>query len=143
MAKYLNEIGLTYLWGKIKDKLALHTSDTDVHTTADEKAVWNEGIRAWSEAQLTNALPKLTVVSLPSSGWNSTTKTQTITVSGVSANETAQLIHPVPALAHQSAYIDAGILCTGQAENSLTFTAKTIPTEDLTVYITIQAVTTV
>ena len=84
--------------------------------------------------------PKTAAVTLSASGWDSTAKTQTVTVTGVSATETAQLITPVPALASQTSYYDAGIKCTGQAANSLTFTADTVPTADLTVYVTIQEV---
>lgn len=84
--------------------------------------------------------PKRVTVTLSSSGWDSTAKTQTVTVTGVSATETAQMITPTPALASQTAYYDAGILCTGQAADSLTFTANTIPTADLTVYVVIQEV---
>lgn len=65
-------------------------------------------------------------------------KQQTVTVSGVSATETAQLITPTPAIASQSAYYEAGIMCTGQAANSLTFTCQTVPTSNLTVYVVIQ-----
>lgn len=63
---------------------------------------------------------------------------QTVTVSGVVASETAQLITPTPAILSQSAYYEAGIMCTGQAANSLTFTCQTVPTSNLTVYVVIQ-----
>lgn len=79
-------------------------------------------------------------VTLSASGWDSTAKTQTITVSGVLADETKQLITPTPAVASQDAYYNSGIRCTNQAADNLTFTAKTIPTADLTVYVTIQEV---
>lgn len=82
------------------------------------------------------AKPKSVSVTLTTSGWSS--NTQTVTVSGVSASETAQLITPTPAVASQSAYYEAGIMCTGQAANSLTFTCQTVPTSNLTVYIVIQ-----
>ena len=75
-------------------------------------------------------------VSLNSSGWSN--NTQTVTVSGVSATETAQLITPTPAIASQTAYYEAGIMCTNQAKNSLTFTCQTVPTSNLTVYVVIQ-----
>lgn len=78
-------------------------------------------------------------VTLTASGWSSS-KTQTVTVTGVLADETKQLITPTPAASSQAAYYNAGIRCTGQAADSLTFTAKTIPTADLTVYVTIQEV---
>lgn len=75
-------------------------------------------------------------ITLSSSSWSS--NTQTVAVSGVSATETAQLITPTPAIASQSAYYEAGIMCTGQAANSLTFTCQTVPTSNLTVYVVIQ-----
>lgn len=84
--------------------------------------------------------PKYVPVTLTASGWGDGL-TQTVAVSGVLASETSQLIQPAPALTSQSAYIEAGILCTGQAANSLTFTAKTAPIADLTIYIVIQEVT--
>lgn len=80
---------------------------------------------------------RLTAV-LSASGWSG--NSQTITVSGVSADETAQLIMPVPALASQTAYYEAGILVTGQAANSLTFTCSTVPSSNLTVYVVMQEV---
>ena len=80
--------------------------------------------------------PTSVTITLTTSGWSS--NTQTVTVSGVSATETAQLITPTPAIASQSAYYEAGIMCTGQAANSLTFTCQTVPTSNLTVYVVIQ-----
>ena len=82
--------------------------------------------------------PKFASITLTTSGWSS--NTQTVTVSGVSADETAQLIMPVPALASQTAYYEAGILVTGQAANSLTFTCSTVPSSNLTVYVVMQEV---
>ena len=82
--------------------------------------------------------PVYRTVTLTTSAWAS--NTQTVTVSGVLADETAQLIQPMPAIASQSAYYAAGILCTGQAANSLTFTCTETPTENLTVYVVIQEV---
>ena len=87
-----------------------------------------------------SAKPISKSVTLSASGWASTAKTQTATVSGVLADETKQLITPTPAIASQTAYYNAGIRCTGQSADKLTFTAKTIPTADLTVYVTIQEV---
>ena len=82
--------------------------------------------------------PTSTTVTLTTSGWSS--NTQTVTVTGVDADETAQLIQPMPAMASQSAYYGAGVLCSGQAANSLTFTCQNVPTEDLTVYVVMQEV---
>lgn len=93
---------------------------------------------AANKAYVDSKAPQYRTVTLTASGWSS--NTQTVTVQGVSATETDQLIQPVPAIASQSAYYAAGILCTGQAENSLTFTCTETPTADLTVYVVIQEV---
>ena len=85
--------------------------------------------------------PKSVSVILPASGWDSSAKTQAVTVTGVSATERAQMITPTPAMASQTAYYKAGVLCTAQAADSLTFTATTVPADDLTVYVVIQEVT--
>lgn len=97
--------------------------------------VWRE-----DESILLAEMPVSTAVTLSASGWNSSSKTQTVTVPGVLADETKQLIMPTPALASQTDYYNAGIRYTGQSADSLTFTAKTIPTADLTVYVVIQEV---
>ena len=91
-----------------------------------------------NKAYVDSLAAKSTTVTLTTSGWSS--NTQTVTVSGVSADETAQLIMPVPALASQTAYYEAGILVTGQAANRLTFTCSTVPTSNLTVYVVMQEV---
>lgn len=80
--------------------------------------------------------PLARTITLTAAGWSS--NAQTVTVSGVSASETAQLITPTPAIASQSAYYEAGIMCTNQGANSLTFTCQTVPTSNLTVYVVIQ-----
>lgn len=85
-----------------------------------------------------NGLPKQVSVILTAAGWSD--NSQTVTVSGVLADETKQLIQPIPAIASQSDYYEAGILCTGQAADQLTFTCKELPTKDLTVYVVIQGV---
>lgn len=91
---------------------------------------------AANKAYVDSKSPTSVAITLTTSGWSS--NTQTVTVSGVSATETAQLITPTPAIASQSAYYEAGIMCTKQAANSLTFTCQTVPTSNLTVYVVIQ-----
>ena len=115
----------------VQSNLNGHTGNSTVHITEAERTKWDGKAKA----------PKSVSVTLAAASWDSTAKTQTVTVTGVSATETAQMITPTPALASQTAYYDAGILCTGQAADSLTFTANTIPTADLTVYVVIQEVT--
>ena len=91
---------------------------------------------AANKAYVDSKAPTYQVIALSSSAWAS--NSQTVTVGGVTADELAQLIAPTPAIASQSAYYEAGIMCTGQAANSLTFTCQTVPTSNLTVYVVIQ-----
>lgn len=86
-------------------------------------------------------MPKVHKVTLTTAGWNASAKTQTVTVSGVLADETKQLIMPMPAMASQANYAAAGIACTKQEADALTFQCQTVPTADLTVYVAVQEVT--
>lgn len=79
-------------------------------------------------------------VSLTVAGWDSSTKQQTVSVGDVVADETAQLILSMPAAASMTAYNDAGIQCTAQAAGKLTFTADTVPTASIDVYVTVTPV---
>ena len=88
----------------------------------------------------TEIRPKSTLVTLPLSAWSN--NTQTVTVPGVLADESKQLIQPMPTIADQAVYSAAGISCTGQAANKLTFKVQTVPTEDVQVYVVIQEVRT-
>ncbi len=85
-------------------------------------------------------IPKYVKITLTASGWNASDKTQKVTVNGVLADETKQLIMPMPAMASQNDYAAAGIACTLQEANALTFKCQTVPTEDIEVYVVIQEV---
>ena len=111
-----------------KTELNAHVGDTTKHVTASERTAWNGKA----------AKPTVRTLTLSTAGWDSDAKTQTVTCSGVLSDETAQLITVTPALASQSAYLEAGVRCTAQAADALTFTATTVPTEALTVYAVIQ-----
>lgn len=91
-------------------------------------------------ATVAQAVSKLTIVTLPASGWDSTTKSQTISVAGVDADETKQWIECTGVISNQSAFDDAVIKITAFAADSLTFTASTVPTVDLRVGVKIEAV---
>lgn len=132
--------------------LSSHASNSNIHITSYERTAWNAkapGTHVGDATHITAAertawnakaaKPTGRILTLSASGWDGDSKTQTTACSNVSATETAQLITPVPALASQTAYYEAGILCTGKAANSLTFTATTVPTENLVVYVVIQA----
>ena len=84
--------------------------------------------------------PKAHKVTLTVAGWDSSTKQQTVNCAGVVASETAQQIVPMPAAASMTAYNNAGIQCTAQGAGTLTFTAETVPTAAIDVYVTITPV---
>lgn len=86
------------------------------------------------------SMPKSIKVTLTTSGWSG--NSQTVTVPGILADETKQLIQPVPSTTSQSAYEAAGIRCTNQQENKLTFTAMKTPGSTIIVYVVIQEVRT-
>ena len=93
------------------------------------------------EDEIVSKLPDATKITLTVAGWDSTAKTQSVTVSGVSADATSQEIRVMPVnAALDSPYIAAGVQCVAQAADGLTFACKTVPTEDIEVYVVIQGV---
>ena len=85
--------------------------------------------------------PKAVFVKIQAGGWNSSTKKQTVPVSGVSADKTSQVVW-VTFLTETAldAYMDAGIVPVAQGANSVTFRADTIPTETIPVTVVMQEV---
>ena len=71
-----------------------------------------------------------TTGSLLVANWDPTTHAQTITVTGLTATKNV-LVSPAPA--STADYIAGGIICSGQLNNTLTFTCTTIPSADITV----------
>ena len=67
-------------------------------------------------------------VTLRASGWNANTKTQTVSVSGVTA--TVNLIITAAPDSYM-AYAKAGVRCTAQGAGTLTFACETVPTSDV------------
>lgn len=114
----------------VSDAVSSHNSATDAH--ADKFAAVN--------AAIANLTPSACKVTLSASGWDSTAKTQSATVSGVLEDESKQLIMPMPAGTSMSAYNEAGIQMTAQAANTVTFTADTVPTADVEVWVVVQNV---
>lgn len=81
-------------------------------------------------------------VTLPVSGWNTSTKQQTVTVPGVLADKTKQEIHFTSGdLSYDNAWDDCEVKGVGQGTDSITFQCKTVPTADISVYVTIKSVT--
>lgn len=71
-------------------------------------------------------------VTLSESNWAS--NKQTVSVSGATASNTV-IVSPAPA--SHKAYGEAGVYCSAQAADSLTFTCESVPSAALTVNITI------
>ena len=71
-------------------------------------------------------------VTLTVAGWSA--NSQTVVASGVTASSLL-VVSPIPA--HQVAYVAAGIICTTQGTDTLTFTCSTTPTAALDVQVVI------
>ena len=71
-------------------------------------------------------------LTLAAADWSN--NTITVTATGVTASNNV-IVSPAPA--SQSAYTTAGVMCTAQASDSLTFTCTTTPSSDLTVTVLI------
>ena len=69
---------------------------------------------------------------LAAADWSN--NTQSVTVSGVTASNVV-IISPAPASAAD--YAAAGIICTAQSTDSLTFTCTTTPSNDIVVNVVI------
>ena len=77
-------------------------------------------------------------VTLTTAGWNSSTKQQSVTVTGVLADTTKQCIYPAPVdTSYDSAWNSCGVLCVAQGVNSLTFQCSEVPTSNIEVYVTV------
>lgn len=72
--------------------------------------------------------PKQVSVTLSASGWNSSSKTQTVSVAGVTASANC-IITAAPD--SYMAYAEAGVRCTAQGAGTLTFACETVPTADM------------
>lgn len=97
------------------------------------------GAYSKDEADLLFALkPVLKTITLSSTGWSGTT--QIVEVPGILQDETAQKITVAASRSSRSAYDTAGVQCTDQGLDSLTFTAMSVPSEDLMVLVTIEEV---
>lgn len=85
--------------------------------------------------------PTAVSVTLTAAGWNSSTKKQTVTVPGVLADTSKQVIWVTQTTeAAIDAYLEAGIVPVAQAANTVTLRADTVPTADITVNIVVQEV---
>lgn len=80
-------------------------------------------------------------VTLPTAGWNSSTKQQAAAVSGILADGTKQRVICSPVdESYESAWNSCYVQCVGHGADSLTFQCDEIPTAAIEVYVSIQPV---
>lgn len=91
-------------------------------------------------SSIDNSRSTVTLITLKSTGWDSTAITQTATVAGISADESAQRIILIAHSDSRSAYNEAGCMGVAQSEGSLTFKCKTMPSVDLKVWVEVKNV---
>ena len=120
---FLDKTGLSYFWEKVKSHV--NGKIDEVKQYVDTKVSESGGGSA-----------SLSTVTLTTSGWTGE-NTQTVSVHGILADETKQLIQPVAATTSKEQYELYGVSCTGQAADSLTFTCMALPESDLTVYVVV------
>lgn len=123
----VEEASASYAWTRvdvqptpvIPDPLPSQTGQSGKFLTTDGTDA------SWSDITKVN-----TTVTLTSAGWSS--NTQTVTVNGVTSTS---VVFVAPDPADTTDYVSAGILCTAQGTNSLTFTATTTPSADIDVVV--------
>lgn len=76
----------------------------------------------------------LPAVTLQADAWDENNE-QTVTIPGVLADESKQLVISTPTSANQNAFYAAGIRMVSQSTDAVTFRCNGVPEEDLTVYV--------
>ena len=84
--------------------------------------------------------PKATLVTLTAASWDTSTKTKTVEVAGIDADESKQVIYVMPCSADTQAYKDAGIQMSAQAAGKATFTCESVPTSNISVWVVLEDV---
>lgn len=79
-------------------------------------------------------------IKLLAANWSSSDKTQVVAAQGVRYDARKQQIILTPVSSRLTEYYDAGILCIGRDDDELTFRCETIPTVDISVYVSITPV---
>lgn len=106
MSSYLDKNGLSYFWAKVK---------------------------SFVTSQINSKLPYAAQVTLYGSGWQD--NKQTVSVSGVIADETKQMLQPVPSNSDLMKFKNSGIFILSSSEGSVTFSCDEVPDSDLTIYV--------
>ena len=85
----------------------------------------------------TNTFTEVSTISIAASAWDSASKTATVSVSGVTADNAVDV---APVGSSFDDYVNAGIRATAQSEQELRFMCKTVPTK--TISVNIKSITT-
>lgn len=120
--EFLTNNGVDASWQSIKQ-----VPDSTGASQGDVLTLDSNGNAIW---QTNSSSIVATTSVLLSSNWDNLTHSQTIEVSGLTANKNV-LVSPAPS--STTDYITAGIMCTGQQDNTLTFTCTTNPSTNITV----------
>lgn len=125
----------------VQESVENYLNVTPFGVFSDKKDITQDGQlthKLYVDNAVSAVKPKAHKVTLTVAGWDGTAKTQTVSVTGVLADETKQEIHVTPATASMTAYMESGVYASAQAANQITFTASEKPTVDLTVYAVIR-----
>ena len=126
---------LSTLFGKIAKWFA------DLGSLAFKSTVAKSDLASDVQAMLAAGEVKMRKVTLTVAGWNSSTKQQTVTVSGVLADGTKQKVICSPVdESYDSAWNSCYVQCVGHGADSLAFQCDEIPTAAVEVYVSIQPV---
>lgn len=121
-----------------KSALRWFTAQSQINAKGILKGNGNGSVSAATADVDYAMVPTTRKVTLSASGWNSSTKQQTVTCSGVLSDTTKQLLIPTPVnTAAGNPYDEASIQMVAQGANSVTFCADTVPTVGIDVYVTI------
>ena len=119
---------------KISGAVAPVRYDVAQDLTSDQKKQARDNIGA-------SATVTMRKVTLTTSGWNSSTKQQTVAVSGILADGTKQKVICSPVdESYDSAWNSCYVQCVGHEADSLTFQCDEIPTAAVEVFVSIQPV---
>ena len=96
------------------------------------------GVSSTGDLESVNARPRRVNVTLTTTGWNNLS--QTVSVPGISSDESTQTIQAIPKSTSKADWKQYGIEPDSQAQDSLTFKARSTPGANIDVYVVIQEV---